>query len=77
MKEQPKLAPVGLEIGDEYKTPWRNLQIIDERGEYGDEDNREWYVRDMETGEELWVDWDFLMEISKANLGKKHGSGWD
>ena len=77
MKEQPRLAPVGLEIGDEYKTPWGDLKIEDIRGEYEDEDNREWYVRDMETGEELWVDWDFLMEISKANLGKKHGSGWD
>ena len=77
MKEQPRLVPVGLEIGDKYKTPWSELKIEDIRGEYKDEDNREWYVRDIETGEELWVDWEFLIEISKGNLGKKHGSDWD
>lgn len=68
---QPKLAPVGLEVGDEYKTPFGNLEIIDIRGQWeGDEDNREWKIRDMETGEKLWVDWEYLMEVSLANLSK-------
>ena len=68
MKQQPKLAPVALEVGDEYKTPWGNLEIIDKRGDYEEEDNREWHVKDIETGEELWVDWDFLMRVTKANI---------
>lgn len=70
-RNQPRLAPVGLEIGDRYKHPWGGFVIEDERGERTDDgDEREWYIRDVDTDEELWVDWDFLMEVSLANLSK-------
>ena len=61
-------VPVGLEVGDNFEHPWGEFEIVDERGEYNNEDNREWYVRDTDTREELWVDWDFLMMITKASV---------
>lgn len=64
-KEQPKLSPVGLKIGDKYKHPFGEFKILDKRGEYG---NREWYIKDTETNEELWVNFEFLSEIMKANI---------
>lgn len=64
---EAKLAPIGLEVGDMYRHPHGLFEIEEVKGEYGE---REWYIRDIDTGEELWVDWDFLMEISLANISK-------
>jgi hypothetical protein len=64
-----KKVPVGLEVGDEFETPWGTLEILDKRGEYnGSTDNRQWYVCDSKTDEKLWVDWDFFSEIMQANV---------
>lgn len=70
-RTQPRMAPIGIEPGDQFKHPWGVFDVLDKRGDYDDGDTREWLLQDEDTDEKVWVDFDFLLEVGLANLSKK------
>lgn len=59
-RAQPRSSPVDLRPGDEFKTPFGAIDILD----VGED---EYLIHDPETGEETWLDFDVLVRISSAN----------
>lgn len=60
MRAQPRHTPVGLQVGDEFITPFGAIEIADVDGD-------EYRIHDPETGELAWLEFDVLVEITSAN----------
>ena len=56
-----KKAPVGLEPGDKFETPWGSVEILDR-----DEENCK--IHDPRTEEEVWLHFNDLIDVMKANI---------
>lgn len=57
----PKKAPVGLEPGDGFETPFGNVKILNK-------DENQYEIRDPETGEEVWLPHSALVDVIQASV---------
>lgn len=62
-REQPRVAPVGLQRGDRFKTPWGPLEIEAVRREQDEYD-----VHDPNTGERTTLSHGALLDVMQANV---------
>jgi hypothetical protein len=72
---KPKLTPEGVTAGDRLQTAFSVVRV-DEVRSGADEEHTQYHITDEDTGEELWVDYSFLVAVCESNSGERHGSGW-
>lgn len=72
-RKQPRKSPVGLRKGDKYATPWGDIKILDKREKVGElplTHRIEYKIKDPNTGEETWLDFDMMVRIMQSNIFK-------
>jgi hypothetical protein len=67
---QKKKAPVGLEVGDTFETPWGDIEITEMREKYNDNPDvvthREYKIYDPQTEEEAWLQDDDFISVMQS-----------